>query len=73
MGQLKVEAIDPVLVTGWRSLVWVFRGVEWELTCGFCRERFRRVVWLFSGSVVCSACGTRSLLSSAGWLWRKLR
>ena len=72
MGQLKVEAINPVLITGWRSFVWLSRRVEWELTCGFCRTRFRRTVWMASGSVVCPACETRNLLSSAGWLWRKL-
>jgi hypothetical protein len=73
MGQLKVEAINPVLVTtGAKSFLWLVRGVEWELTCGFCRTRINRIVWMGSTSVICPVCGTRNLLSSAGWLWRRL-
>jgi hypothetical protein len=72
VGRLKVEAINPVLVTsGWRSLLWMIRGAAWELTCGFCRTRSRRMVWLFAISVICPACGTENLLSSAGSPWRK--
>jgi hypothetical protein len=71
MGELKVEAIDPVLMTGWRSLLSLVRGAEWELTCGFCRVRFRKIVSLFASSVTCPACGTRNLLTRAGWPWRR--
>jgi rRNA maturation endonuclease Nob1 len=72
MGQLKVEAINPVLDTSLRSLFWVVRAARWELTCGFCRTRFQGTVWLFASSTVCPACGTRNMLSSAGWLWRRM-
>jgi hypothetical protein len=67
MGQLKVQAINPVLVTGWLSLVWVVRGLEWEFTCGFCRNRLRRVTWMFASSIDCPACGTRNVVRT-GWM-----
>jgi hypothetical protein len=72
MGQLNIEAINPVIVSGWGSLLWAFRGVEWEVTCGLCRTRFRSLAYLFASSIVCPACGTRNLVSNAGWLWRPL-
>lgn len=62
---LEVEAINPVQV-GWLpsnlSLV-----ARWEVTCGFCRVRFRRtLVELLWGTrlswVGCPACGTHNLL-----------
>jgi hypothetical protein len=72
VGRLKVEAINPVLVTsGWRSLLWMIRGAAWELTCGFCRTRSRRMVSLLAGSVICPACGTENLLRSAASYRRK--
>jgi len=43
MGRLTVDGINPILaMRGWRSLLWVIRGASWEVTCGFCRTRFRR-------------------------------
>ncbi len=72
MGQLKVEAINPVLETSLRSLLWVVRAARWELTCGFCRTLFQSTVWLLASSIVGPDCGTRNMLSSAGWLWRRM-
>jgi hypothetical protein len=72
VGRLKVEAINPVLVTsGWRSLLWMIRGAAWEFTCGFCRTRSRRMVYLLAGSVFCPACGTENLLRVAGSFRRR--
>lgn len=62
---LNVEGIDPV------QLVWLPANLgiasRWEVTCGRCRKRFRRVLWeLMIGSkmswVGCPHCGARNLL-----------
>jgi rRNA maturation endonuclease Nob1 len=63
--QLRVEAINPVLDESWRSFRWVVRAARWEVTCGFCRTRFKDTGWMLRSSVVCPACGTRNLLPSA--------
>jgi hypothetical protein len=74
MGRLIVDGINPILATrGWRSLLWVIRGATWEVTCGSCRTRFTRMIWLFASSVDCPACGTRNTLSNAGWFWRPMK
>ena len=70
---LTVEAINPVLVSRWRSLLWMIRGAKWELTCGYRRTHFASYAWLFATSIDCPSCGTRNRLSSAGWFWRKPR
>lgn len=62
MSQLKVDAINPVLDESFRSLRWLVRAARWEVTCGFCRSRFKDTGWMLRGSVVCPACGTRNLL-----------
>jgi hypothetical protein len=61
---LEVEAINPVRVAFIPGLS-VF--ASWEVTCGFCRTRFRRfVLELIVGSRMswagCPACGTHNLL-----------
>ena len=67
MGQLKVMAIDARLETGPIGLLLsLIRGARWELTCGFCKERFRKVLLLFLGFADCPYCGTRNLLPSFG-------
>jgi uncharacterized Zn-finger protein len=62
---LEVPAIDPVQI----SWLPAFLGIlsHWEVTCGFCRTRFRRFTWeLMVGSrmsrVTCPKCGTHNLL-----------
>lgn len=65
MSQLRVEAINPVLDEAWRSFRWVVRAARWEVTCGFCRTRFKDTGWMLRSSVVCRACGTRNLLPPA--------
>jgi rRNA maturation endonuclease Nob1 len=35
---------------------------RWELTCGFCKTRFRKIQPLAWDGSVCPACGTRNLL-----------
>ncbi len=71
MALLQVEAINPVLTTtGWRSMLWLIRGADWNLTCGFCRTRFHTIAYLGAMSIDCPECGTRNRLSSAGWAWR---
>jgi hypothetical protein len=69
---LIVEAINPEVVSGWRSLLWVVRTAKWELTCGFCRTRFQSYCWFPLSWIDCPSCGTRNSLSSAGWPWRPI-
>lgn len=67
MAQLKVRAIDPRLETGPLGLLLsLIRGARWELTCGFCKERFGKVQLLFMGFSDCPYCGARNLLPSFG-------
>ena len=61
---LEVEAINPVRFSWLPGFTVVAR---WEVTCGFCRTRFSRVVLeLMVGSrmswVACPKCGTHNLL-----------
>lgn len=63
MGQLKVNAINARLQDGLLGLLLgMARSARWELTCGFCKERFRKVQYLASSTAVCPYCGTRNLL-----------
>jgi len=67
VGQLTVRAIDPRLQNGIRGfLLGMIRGARWELTCGFCKERFRTLQHLFLLTADCPFCGTRNLLSDGG-------
>ena len=67
MAQLRVRAIDPRLETGPRGLLLgMIRGARWELTCGFCKERFARTQLLLSTHADCPYCGTRNLLPIFG-------
>ncbi len=63
---LEVEAINPVRVGMFPPNV-LYVVARLEVTCGFCRTRFRRTVLdLIIGSrlsrVACPACGTHNLL-----------
>ena len=63
---LEVEAVNPVRL-GMFPPNLLFAFARWEVTCGFCRIRFRRTVLdLMVGSkmsrVACPACGTYNLL-----------
>ena len=63
---LEVEAINPVRLGMFPPNVLYVVG-RWEVTCGFCRTRFRRIVLdVIIGSrlskVTCPACGTHNLL-----------
>lgn len=61
--QLKVRAIDARLESGPLGLLLsLIRGARWELTCGFCKERFRKIQYIFTGFADCPYCGTRNLL-----------
>jgi len=62
MGQLVVDAINPVMDGAWKSLRWLVRAVRWEATCGFCRTRFSETGWILRSSAVCPHCGTRNRL-----------
>ncbi len=62
---LEVDGINPVR-HGWLP---ANLGVlaRWEVTCGFCRERFARFAWDLPvgtrlSAVACPACGTRNRL-----------
>ncbi len=62
---LQIEAIDPVRSSWLPANLGIV--ARWEVTCGFCRIRFARLVWeLMVGStmsaVTCPQCGTRNLL-----------
>ena len=62
---LEIEAINPVRSTWLPGNFGIL--ARWEVTCGFCRVRFARLVWeLMIGSamssVTCPKCGTRNLL-----------
>jgi hypothetical protein len=63
---LEVEAINPVRLGLFPpNLLFIF--ARWEVTCGFCRTRFRRTVLdLMVGSkmswIACTGCGTHNLL-----------
>jgi DNA-directed RNA polymerase subunit RPC12/RpoP len=63
MGQLEVRAIDAQLQGGWRALfLGMLRGAAWELTCGFCKARFRRVTYFVLSSIDCPYCQSRNVL-----------
>jgi hypothetical protein len=63
---LEVEAVNPVRLGMFPpNLLLAF--ARWEVTCGFCRTRFKRTVLdLMVGSkmswVACPACGAHNLL-----------
>jgi len=62
---LEVEGINPV-PSGWLPFS-VTIVARWQVTCGFCRTRFERLVWEAPwGSrlsrAVCPACETHNLL-----------
>jgi rRNA maturation endonuclease Nob1 len=63
VAQLKVNAINPRMERGVVGLLLgMVRTARWELTCGFCRERFRNFQFLLSSTAVCPFCGTSNLL-----------
>lgn len=79
--QLVVRAIDARLKHGRKGfLVAMIRGARWELTCGFCKERFRTLQHLFSRIAECPHSVERELLHSGGpegrtdvrWFLKKL-
>jgi hypothetical protein len=60
MARLTVDAINPELIEPWPAALTALGVVRWELTCGFCRTRFRRTVWMIWSLAACRACGTRN-------------
>jgi len=63
MAQLKINAIDARLESGFRGLLLaIIRAAHWELTCGFCKERFSRTQFFALSSADCPFCGARNLL-----------
>jgi hypothetical protein len=63
---LEVEAVNPVRL-GMFPPNLLFAFARWEVTCGFCRTRFKRTVLdLMVGSkmssVGCPGCGAHNLL-----------
>ena len=71
MGQLEMPAIDARMEAGVRGfLLGLIRGASWELTCGFCRQRFRRLQYSVRTSIDCPFCGTRNVLPSRDLWWR---
>ena len=62
---LELDAINPVRLDGFLS--GLMFAARWELTCGFCRNRFEgNVTETVAGSsmswIACPACGTHNLL-----------
>lgn len=64
-----MNAIDARLLTRFRDLIWIVRLGRWELTCGFCKERFQRLQFLVWSTAVCPYCGTRNLLPVPRFPW----
>jgi len=62
VNQLILDAINPVRTDTWSSLHWAIRGARWELTYGFCRTRFERVIYWVGTSIGRPSCGTRNRL-----------
>jgi hypothetical protein len=63
MGQLQLRAIDPQLDIGLAAaLLASMYFARWELTCGFCRTRFRKTQIFTFTWADCPNCGTRNLL-----------
>ena len=62
MARLTVDAINPQLVERMPPVLWRFGLVAVDLTCGFCRNTFRAVIWVAREVATCPACGTRNLL-----------
>jgi hypothetical protein len=63
VAQLKVNAINARFegaVLG--LLLGMARSARWDVTCGFCKERFRKVQFLAWSTAVCPFCGARNLL-----------
>ena len=61
MAYLEVDAINPQLVElpfGLNLFLWLGHMVPWELTCGFCRTRFRVWILYYVLPARCPACGT---------------
>jgi len=71
VSQLEIEGINPVRTDSWRSLHWVARLGRWEVTCGFCRNRFTSTGSTVRSSVFCPNCGTRNLLPHSPKLSRR--
>jgi hypothetical protein len=70
VGPLEIEAINAERIDSWRSFSWVVRLTRWELTCGFCRLRFRRLAPFARSEIDCPQCGTRNLLPDSPKLKR---
>ena len=62
VGTLTIDAIGAERIDTWRSLHWTLRLVRWEVTCAFCRLRFRRSTWYIRSFVECPECGTRNVI-----------
>jgi hypothetical protein len=65
MGQLVVDAINPVMDGSRKSLRWLARAARSAATCGFCRTRSSDTGWVVRTSVVCPDGGTRNRLPMA--------
>jgi hypothetical protein len=61
VGKLRVEAINARYVGRFLDFQWLFQSARWELTCGFCKERFVGT-WTGGGGLECPYCGTWNLL-----------
>ena len=61
MAKLKVDAINARYVGRFLDFRWLFQSARWELTCGFCKERFTET-WSMGSGVDCPYCGTYNLL-----------
>jgi hypothetical protein len=58
---LEVNAINPEpveLPLGFNLFFWLGHTARWEMTCGFCRTRFRAWVLWRVMPARCPACGT---------------
>jgi hypothetical protein len=59
LGRLKLPAINARFesgLTGW--LLAMVRSARWELICGFCKQRFRKVQFFGWSTIECPFCGT---------------
>jgi len=69
VGTLRVNAIDARWIDRWLLVVTLGMFWRWELTCGFCRTRFRKDKFVAGDSAECPVCGTRNLLPVPRFPW----
>ena len=58
-----MNAIDARIQGGLAAVLFaILASFRWELTCGFCKIRFKKLQLFGLSSAICPYCGTQNLL-----------